>query len=97
MKARVTQTLVSALVLLSTLAMSCTLNGQSGTSASFSGVVVDESGGAVPGATVKLKLVSSGAERTMITGPEGRFLFLQANAGWAAHFQHGRGCVAALR
>jgi Carboxypeptidase regulatory-like domain len=81
MKLRFPRTYVLALALLSTIGIPLALNGQSGTSASLSGVVVDESGGAVPGATVKLKFVSSGAERTTKTGPEGAFLFLGLTAG----------------
>jgi hypothetical protein len=73
--------LVSALALLSILGIPQTLNGQSGTSASLSGAVGDQSGGAVPGATVKLRFVSSGAERTAKTGPEGQFLFLELTTG----------------
>ena len=75
------RTFVSALALVSTIGIPLTLNGQSGTSASLSGTVADQSGGAVRGAVVKLRFVSSGAERTARTGPEGRFLFLELTAG----------------
>jgi hypothetical protein len=57
------------------------LSAQSGTSISLSGTVVDPSGAALPQATVKLTFVSSGAERTAKTSPEGEFLFLQLSTG----------------
>lgn len=75
------QTLVCALPLLLIIGIPLMLNGQSGTAASLSGTVTDESGGAVAGATVKLRFVSNRAERTAKTGPEGRFLFLELTAG----------------
>ena len=57
------------------------LRAQSGNSASLSGTVIDSSGAALPGATVKLTFVTSSAERMAKTGPDGEFLFLQLSTG----------------
>ncbi len=57
------------------------LLAQSGTAAAISGTVADSSGAVLPGATVTLTFVNSGAERKASTGPEGGFLFLQLSTG----------------
>ena len=42
--------------------------------ARFAGVVLDPSGAVVPGATVVVKNERTGEERTVMTGPDGRYL-----------------------
>jgi hypothetical protein len=43
------------------------------TTATLSGVVSDQSGGSVPGATVTIRNVDTGAMRTAVTDPDGRY------------------------
>jgi Carboxypeptidase regulatory-like domain len=57
------------------------LRAQSGATAALSGTVADPSGAVLPGATVTLTFLSSGAERKATAGPEGGFLFLQLSTG----------------
>jgi hypothetical protein len=57
------------------------VSAQSGTSVSLSGTVLDSSGAALPGATVKLTFATSGAERTARTSREGEFSFMQLSTG----------------
>jgi outer membrane cobalamin receptor len=48
--------------------------------ASIAGVVMDSSGGAIPGASVVVR-TDSGAEQQTVTGPDGRFSFDKAPTG----------------
>ncbi|WP_084079921.1 carboxypeptidase-like regulatory domain-containing protein [Edaphobacter aggregans] len=57
------------------------LAAQSGASAALSGMVMDGTGAAVPGAMVTATYLSSQAERSATTGVDGGFLFLQLNGG----------------
>jgi len=57
------------------------LRAQSGTTSALSGVVADPSGAVIPGAKITLTFTSSSAQRTITTGTEGGFLFLQLTAG----------------
>ena len=57
------------------------LRAQSGTTSALSGVVTDPTGAVIPGAKLTLTFTSSGAQRTITTGAEGGFLFLQLTAG----------------
>ena len=57
------------------------LVAQSGTAAALAGTVEDSSGAVLPGATVILTFLHSGAQRTVETGPEGGFLFFQLSTG----------------
>ncbi len=57
------------------------LSAQSGATAALSGAIADSSGALVPGASVTLTFAQSGAERKVMTGPEGAFTFLQLSAG----------------
>lgn len=57
------------------------LMAQSGTAAAFSGTVTDATGAVLPGGTVTLTYVASGAQRATRTGAEGAFLFLQLSTG----------------
>src|ERR1700759_1051913 len=54
---------------------------QSGATAALSGTIADPSGAVVPGASITLTLPQSGAERKIITGAEGGFIFLQLSTG----------------
>jgi len=57
------------------------VRAQSGVSEALSGTVADASGAVIPGARVRLTFALSGAERSVSTGGEGRFLFLQLSTG----------------
>ena len=57
------------------------VDAQSGTSSALSGTVQDTTGALVPNASVTITFASSGAKRSVLTGPQGGFLFLQLNAG----------------
>jgi len=57
------------------------VRAQSGVNVALSGTVADPSGAMVPGATIGLRFVSSGAERKTMTGPDGRFLVLELTTG----------------
>lgn len=70
-----------AIFLALTIVNAASLPAQSGTSSAISGTVEDATGAVVPGATVTLTFLPSGAQRTVTTGPEGGFLFLQLNTG----------------
>lgn len=64
------------------IAGSCSfLIAQSGTAAPLAGIVADSTGAMLPGATVVLTFVDSGAQRTVKTGSEGGFLFFQLSTG----------------
>ena len=60
---------------------SCPLFGQSGTTSGVYGTVSDVTGAVVPGAKVTLTYVSTQAQRSVTTGPEGTFFFLQLSTG----------------
>src|SRR5262245_21064229 len=49
--------------------------------ASVGGVVKDESGGALPGVTVTVLNVSTGASQTLVTGPSGNYLAVNLQPG----------------
>ncbi len=53
----------------------CPLSGQSGTTSGFYGTVSDVTGAVVPGAKVMLTYVSTQAQRSVTTGPDGTFFF----------------------
>jgi Carboxypeptidase regulatory-like domain len=76
-------TQLASLLLIITLATQThsLLKAQSGTAAALSGTVVDSSGALLPGATVTLSFANESAQRTIRTGPEGGFLFLELNTG----------------
>jgi hypothetical protein len=67
------------------------------TSGVIQGVLTDESGGVVPGATVEVKNVGTNLTKTLTTDSEGRFVFLQlppgqytltvSSQGYATHVQ----------
>ena len=57
------------------------LRAQSGISGALTGAVVDPSGAVIRDAEVTLTFTSSGAKRSVSTGAEGTFLFLQLNTG----------------
>lgn len=48
---------------------------------SISGVVQDETGAVVPGASITVRNVETGISRTLMTGPEGRYQALNLNPG----------------
>lgn len=48
---------------------------------SFSGVVTDQNGAVVPGASVTARLISTGAERACVTGGEGRYRLVELPPG----------------
>jgi hypothetical protein len=52
-----------------------------GTTASLSGLVVDSSGGVIPGADVVVKNNATAAENRTVTGPDGRFTIPALNPG----------------
>ena len=52
-----------------------------GVTAQISGVVVDTLGGVVPGVTVTITNVDTGWRREVVTGTEGRFVFVDVLAG----------------
>jgi hypothetical protein len=57
------------------------LPAQNGVTSALSGTVADASGAVVPGASIRLTFSQSGAERTVMTGAEGAFSFLQLGTG----------------
>jgi hypothetical protein len=57
------------------------LRAQSGASSALTGTVTDTTGAVVPGAAVTITFVSTGAQRSVKTGPDGGFLFLQLSTG----------------
>src|ERR1700739_2577077 len=57
------------------------LSAQSGATAALSGTIADPSGAVVPGASITLTFTQSGAERKIMTGAEGAFIFLQLSTG----------------
>ena len=59
----------------------CPLSGQSGTTSGVYGTVSDVTGAVVPGAKVTLTYVSTQAQRSVTTGPDGTFFFLQLSTG----------------
>src|SRR5262245_33591359 len=63
--------LAAAVALLASVAVSPVLYAQS--DGSISGAVADSTGGAVAGATVRIKNAETGAERTLSTDESGRF------------------------
>ncbi len=70
---------VIALLLLS--AFSIAGYAQGGSASSISGVIVDSSGGVIPGAEVKVKNNSTGAEYNAITAENGTFLIPALSSG----------------
>jgi Fe(3+) dicitrate transport protein len=71
---------VSAAILLFVVAVDA--HGQSDTrGVSIGGQVVDQTGGAVPGASVSARRLSTGVERRVIAGPEGTFSIGGIEAG----------------
>ncbi len=63
--------LASFLTAIVVLSLSLAANAQLGSS--ISGTVTDPTGAVIPGATVTLKNVATGATRTFTTGPSGRY------------------------
>ena len=51
------------------------------TSGNIQGEVLDEKGGAVPGATVEIKNIDTNFTKTETTGNDGRFVFLLLPTG----------------
>jgi len=70
-----------AMILMLTAVNVKTLRAQSGTSSALTGSVNDATGAIVLNATVKATEVSTGAERTVRSNADGRFLFAQVNPG----------------
>ena len=52
-----------------------------GVTAQLSGLVTDAAGGVVPGATVTIRNIATNAVREILTGPDGRFAFVDLLAG----------------
>jgi hypothetical protein len=48
---------------------------QAQTTATITGSITDTSGGALPGVHLTLEHVATGLVRTLVTGPDGRFVF----------------------
>src|SRR5439155_8797265 len=65
------------LALLASLAPVCYAQGE----ASIQGTVSDSSGGAVPGAAIRVKNVETGAERNQVTDEAGRYNAASLSAG----------------
>ena len=86
-----------ALFVVLTVVNSGLLRAQSGTTSALSGTVADPSGAVIPGAKVTLTFTSSGAQRTVTTGTEGGFLFLQLTAGDYALVVEAPGFAASAR
>ena len=64
------------------VAMACLpLGAQSGANSSLAGVVVDQSGGVIPGADVTVKNDATGAEAHSITAENGTFFIPALSAG----------------
>lgn len=61
--------------------MEVTVFAQSGASSAVSGVVTDATGATMPGATVTSTFITTQAQRSVTTGSDGAFLFLQLSAG----------------
>ncbi|RZU43109.1 TonB-dependent receptor-like protein [Edaphobacter modestus] len=80
MSARKTTSVFLAFLVIAAL-LCASSAAQNGVSAGLSGVVVDISGAAVPGAKLVLTYVRSGAERRQVSGPEGEFVFLRLSTG----------------
>ena len=57
------------------------LRAQSGIAGAITGTVVDQGGAVIRDAEVTLTFTSSSAKRSVSTGAEGKFLFLQLNTG----------------
>src|SRR5260370_29217330 len=68
---------VTRAAVLCTLALACSLpaRAQSGNEGSIEGIVMDGSGGVVPGASVKLRQYERPADFVSITDPSGLFRF----------------------
>ena len=69
------------LLLVSALGSGSLLLAQSGTPIALSGRVMDVTGAVVSGAMVSATFVNTQAHRSVRTGPDGGFLFLQLSAG----------------
>jgi hypothetical protein len=72
---------ILAIFVLLTAVNSFPLLPQSGTSGAISGIVLDVSGAALPGADIRATEVDTRAVRTVQTNLDGRFLFSQVNPG----------------
>src|SRR2546423_14614547 len=62
-----------AIFLIATLGMAATAAAQGEASASVTGIVTDAQGGVLPGVTVMLRNIESGAVRTTATETNGRY------------------------
>lgn len=56
-------------------------SAQSGVSVALSGTVTDSTGAAIPGASLTLTFIRSGAERKQASGTNGEFAFIQLTTG----------------
>jgi len=72
---------VSALVILLALMLGTANSARGQNTATLSGVVTDPQGGSVKGAKVTLTNKSTGAERTTVSGEEGRYAFVSLSPG----------------
>ena len=63
------------LLLFSTLFLSAALSAQSVTS--LSGITQDPSGGIIPGVSISLTQIDTGAERVAVSDSQGRYVFSQ--------------------
>ena len=73
-----------SVVMLAVLAMTVALTSAAyaqAVTASLSGVLTDESGGVLPGASVTATQTSTGAKRTVVTGSNGEYIFTSLPIG----------------
>ena len=78
---QIQSTVLLAIFLTLTAVNAGTLQAQSGTSSAITGSINDATGAVVPNATVTATEISTGAERTVGSNAQGRFLFAQVNPG----------------
>lgn len=76
-RTRLVRTMIASLAVI----LACTAPTWAQGGASVGGVVKDDSGGALPGATVTVTNTSTGAAQTLVTGPEGNYRAVNLQPG----------------
>ena len=79
MRVRLVRSILAALFLVAVATSGALAQGSFFTS--LSGIVVDSSGGVIPGADVKVKNVGTGAEATAVSGSDGGFTIPSLTGG----------------
>src|SRR6266850_2350283 len=72
---------IKRLCLLGVLILLPTLTAAQGTTGSISGTITDPQKGVIPGVTVLVKQIETGAERTLVSDEHGRYTVLNLNPG----------------